>query len=156
VALSTWLFQVTRYAASTALRAESRRRRHERHAAMSAAQHDENADERAMSPQQWEQLTRMLDDLVARLRREDQRAVLLRFYEQKSYPEMAAAMGVSAEAARKRTDRAVEKLRQLASGRELALSAGGDLRRADRTRDRAPRRPRSRPARSSWVQGVRR
>jgi RNA polymerase sigma factor (sigma-70 family) len=119
-ALSTWLFQVTRYAASAALRGESRRRRHERNAAMLSTQRDEAS---SMTPQQWEQLSRMLDDLVARLRRDDRRAVLLRFYEQKSYPEMAAALGVSAEAARKRTDRAVEKLRQLAGRRDLALSA---------------------------------
>ena len=118
-ALSTWLFQVTRYASSAALRGEARRRRHERQAAMNAGERDETS----MTPRQWEQLSRMLDELVGRLRHDDRRAVLLRFYEQKSYPEMAAALGVTTEAARKRTDRAVEKLRQMAGGRELAMSA---------------------------------
>src|SRR5687767_7417129 len=118
-ALSTWLFQVTRYAASTALRTESRRKRHERQAAMTS-----HSDDRSMTPEQWEQLSPVLDKLVARLRSDDRRAVLLRFYEQKSYPAMAAALGVSEDAARKRTDRAVEKLRQLIGNRELTVSAG--------------------------------
>src|SRR5688500_10933821 len=120
-ALSTWLFQVTRYAASTALRAEARRKRHERRAATMTPSPDETS---TMTPQQWEQLSTYLDDLVARLRSDDRRAVLLRFYEQKSYPELAAELGVSEEAARKRTDRAVEKLRRLVGGREPGITAG--------------------------------
>src|SRR5687767_1223169 len=63
-ALSTWLFQVTRYAAATAIRAESRRSRHERQAGMTSQPHDASS---SMTPQQWETLSTFLDRLVARL-----------------------------------------------------------------------------------------
>src|SRR5688572_21480369 len=68
VALSTWLFKVTRYASSTALRAESRRRRHERQAAMMTSPMTAHPRDDAMTPQQWDQIAPLLDQLVARLR----------------------------------------------------------------------------------------
>lgn len=119
-ALSTWLFQVTRYASRAALRSESRRQRHEREAAV---QNASNAFD-SMTPGQWGELAPKLDLLVSRLRTDDQRAVLLRFFQQKSYPEMAAVLGISEDAARKRTDRAIDKLRQMTQSGGLTLSAG--------------------------------
>ena len=50
---------------------------------------------------------------------------MLRYFEKKSAPEMAAQIGISAEAAQKRVNRAVERLRQLFASRGISAGAGG-------------------------------
>ena len=57
---------------------------------------------------EWEWL---IDQCVGMLHRKDQRAVLSRFYEEKTLAEVGMEMGVSEEAARKRINRAMESLR---------------------------------------------
>lgn len=71
--------------------------------------------------ERWEQLAPDLDELVGRLRPADREVILLRFYEQKSFEEIATALGITEVATRKRLTRATEKLRQrfAHSGREL-------------------------------------
>ena len=59
----------------------------------------------------WPQYEGELDGALASLRETDRKAVLLRFYEHKSFDEIAAILGTAEEAARKRVSRAVEKLR---------------------------------------------
>ena len=53
----------------------------------------------------------MLDEAVAKLGAADREAVLLRFYQGLSVSELAAAIGTGEEAAKKRVQRAVERLR---------------------------------------------
>jgi hypothetical protein len=72
---------------------------------------------------QWRELAPMLDELIERLSQADREAVLLRYYRQMSYAELAAATGASEEASRKRVDRAIEKLRRMASGNGVVVSA---------------------------------
>src|SRR4051812_31386765 len=103
VALGPWLFGVTRYAAANARRAEQRRRRHESRAASMKSEQADN---------EWNEIAPVLDDLVARLRPAERQAVFLRFYEKKSHAEVGAALGCSAEAARKRLDGALQTLRE--------------------------------------------
>ena len=55
----------------------------------------------------------------------DRDAVLLRYFEKKSAQEMALALGVSADAAQKRVNRAVERLREIFSKRGVSVGAGG-------------------------------
>ena len=101
--LSPWLFRATRYAAAKAVRAAGRRRHHERRAVPMTPDADRES--------QWEQLAPQLDDGLARLRAADRQVLLLRFFERKSLADVAAAVGTSEEAARKRVDRAVDRLR---------------------------------------------
>ncbi len=56
-------------------------------------------------------LLRCLNESVEKLGAIDRQAVLLRFFEQKSFVEVGASLGMSEEAARKRTDRAVMRMR---------------------------------------------
>jgi RNA polymerase sigma factor (sigma-70 family) len=101
-----WLFKVTRFACWEALRSAKRRAGHERSAA---------AMRTTSSPpaaREWSDLSLVLDELVARLRPADRRAIILRFYQQQSIDEVAVTMGISPPAARKRIDRAIERLRQ--------------------------------------------
>lgn len=59
----------------------------------------------------WDTIAPNLEEAVARLRFPDQQAILLRFYEQLSFAEVAKTLGITEEAARKRVSRATEKLR---------------------------------------------
>ena len=72
---------------------------------------------------QWRELAPMLDELIDRLSQADREAVLLRFYRQMTFAEVAAATDSTEEAARKRVDRAIDKLRRMADGKGITMSA---------------------------------
>jgi hypothetical protein len=74
-------------------------------------------------PADWQQLAPVLDELIGQLPRADREAILLRYYRDFSFAEVAEQMGVTPDAARKRVERGVEKLRQLAAEKGGALSA---------------------------------
>src|SRR5215212_330770 len=104
--LSSWLLSTTRFAALGQMKINARRRRHERRAAeMAKTVWTEDAE------RNWPQYEGELDAALASLREADRKAVLLRFYEHKTFDEIAAILGTAEEAARKRVSRAVEKLR---------------------------------------------
>ena len=122
-ALPAWLFHVTRLTASRALRDEARRRRRETEAAV--RQLHRASDDSAGAT--WEEVEPHLDESVARLRASDREAVLLRFYQRKTFGEVAGAIGATEEAARKRVSRAVEKLRGLLARRGVAVPGAAVL-----------------------------
>ena len=104
--LSSWLLSTTRYAALGQMKINARRKRHERRAAeMAKTVWSEEAE------RNWPQYEGDMDAALASLRETDRKAVLLRFYEHKTFDEIAAILGTAEEAARKRVSRAVEKLR---------------------------------------------
>ena len=104
--LSSWLLSTCRYASLGHMKMAARRKRHERRAAeMAKTVWEEEADTR------WPQYEGDLDAALASLREGDRKAVMLRFYEHKSFDEIAHILGTAEEAARKRVSRAVEKLR---------------------------------------------
>jgi RNA polymerase sigma factor (sigma-70 family) len=104
--LSSWLLSTCRYASLGHMKMAARRKRHERRAAeMAKTVWEEEADSR------WPQYEGDLDAALASLREGDRKAVMLRFYEHKSFDEIAHILGTAEEAARKRVSRAVEKLR---------------------------------------------
>ena len=105
--LSSWLLSTTRYAALGQMKINARRKRHERRAAEMAKTEWVQPD----AERSWPQYEGELDAALASLRESDRRAVVLRFYEHKSFDEIAAILGTAEEAARKRVSRAVEKLR---------------------------------------------
>ena len=121
-ALPAWLFHVTRLAASRALRDDSRRRRRETEAFM-RRQRERGDDPEETSDPTWREVEPYLDDSVARLRASDREAVLLRFYQRKTFGEVAAAIGATEDAARKRVSRALEKLRALLVRRGATVPA---------------------------------
>jgi RNA polymerase sigma factor (sigma-70 family) len=117
-AMVSWLHKATRYATQTAAKSERRRQRRETEAAMRTPQTTE-------SPQsEWTQLAPELDEMIGRLSRADREAILLRYYRDLSYAEIAVEIGTTEEAARKRVDRAIEKLRQRATEKGLNITAG--------------------------------
>ncbi|MGA2231436.1 MAG: sigma-70 family RNA polymerase sigma factor [Tepidisphaeraceae bacterium] len=105
VVMSGWLFTVMRYASAKVLRGEARRRNREAEAAR-------RRDAEPSPDSEFLQVLPFLEQAVDRLNRRDRQAILLRFYQQQSFTQVAAMLGVSEEAARKRVSRAVMKLRQ--------------------------------------------
>jgi hypothetical protein len=75
----------------------------------------------------WAQMAPLLDEAVASLRESDRQAVLLRFYEGRSFAQVAEALGVSEVAARKRVSRAVERLGAFFKRRGVGLTAAAAL-----------------------------
>jgi RNA polymerase sigma factor (sigma-70 family) len=121
--LPAWLFRITQFAAAKVQRSESRRRKHETEAAM-ARREDSGLGVQGSASEEWDALAPILDELVGRLRQSDREAILLRFYRQMTFPEVGATLDISEEAARKRVDRAVAKLREMASARGVTLPVG--------------------------------
>jgi RNA polymerase sigma factor (sigma-70 family) len=115
--LGAWLLVATRYAARDALRAESRRRRHERGAAV--MKHEEE-----LSDADWDGVAEHLDEALTKLPAADRRLIVLRYFEKRSAEEAGAVLGISAAAARQRSHRALERLRGYLGSRGARISAG--------------------------------
>jgi len=116
--LPAWLHRATRYAALKALRAQARRRRYEEEAA-----HMQESLRSEESTAAWEEVAPLLDEGLTRLSARDHEAVALRFFQNKSHAEIARLVGGAEDAARKRVDRAVEKLRRFLTHRGVILSS---------------------------------
>ena len=102
--LAGWLHTATRHLVYKAIRTENRRRARE--------QELYTMQNIAAKPEvQWEKLQPVLDAAVAKLGDDERNAVLLRYFEDKSFREVGECIGLNEEAARKRVDRAVDKLR---------------------------------------------
>ncbi len=113
--LTGWLFKTTRYAAAAERRARVRRLQRETQAYMDHSQITE--------VEAWPQIAPLLDEALASLGETDRRAVLLRYFENKPLAEVGATLGVNEDAARKRVNRGLEKLRKLFGKRGVTLTA---------------------------------
>jgi RNA polymerase sigma factor (sigma-70 family) len=115
--LTAWLYQVTRRTAIDVVRRESRRQLREQIAtelnAMNATADD------------WTQIEPLLDDAMEALDSTDRTAVLLRYFENRSFREVGEKLGTSDDAAQKRVSRAVDRLREFFSKRGVAVGASG-------------------------------
>jgi hypothetical protein len=116
--LVSWLFTSTHFAAANLLRRERRQRARDLGAhLMQEIQSDSAHDE------DWRRLRPILDEELHGLEGGDRDAVLLRFFEGKSYPEVGESLNLSEEAARKRVDRALDRLRVRLSGRGITSTS---------------------------------
>jgi len=115
-ALASWLFRTTHLTANNFVRSEIRRQRREQEAYMQTLL-DESENEA------WPHIAPLLDDAVARLNEKDRRAIVLRFYEGRNLQEIGVALGANEEAAKKRVQRAVEKLRGFFLKRGVVIPA---------------------------------
>lgn len=114
--LTGWLYTSTRFAAAQAVRTEQRRRTHEQEAHTMHQLHD-------LPEANWEQLRPVIDEAMDELNDSEREAVLLRFFESRSLAEIGAKFSVSADAARMRVDRALDKLRGLLARRGLVSTS---------------------------------
>ena len=70
----------------------------------------------------WKAVKPRLDEAMLRLSESDRRAVVLKFYEKKTYREIGHALGIEEEAARKRVSRATQKLRGMLAAHGAVVS----------------------------------
>ena len=119
-AMISWLYRTACYASETAARSERRRTNRE---TQYATEKPETIDARIVESAEWNELAPVLDRLIGKLPASDREVILLRYYRDLTPVQMAQEIGITPEAARKRVDRAVERLRGLAGERGLAVSS---------------------------------
>jgi RNA polymerase sigma factor (sigma-70 family) len=113
--LAGWLHRDTRFTALDLLRAETRRAKREQQAvAMNALD--------SVTPQDWEPIRPLLDEALDELGPADRDALLLRYFEQRDFAGVGEALGASADAARKRVDRALDRLREFLARRGITTT----------------------------------
>ncbi len=117
--LSGWLHRTARNLAANTIRSEVRRRAREQEAAAM------NQYTSAEPDSLWARIAPHLDAALEELSEADRDAVSLRYFERKSAREMAAILGTSEDAAQKRVNRAVERLRQIFAHQGITVGAGG-------------------------------
>jgi RNA polymerase sigma factor (sigma-70 family) len=117
--LSGWLHRTAQNIAAQTVRTEVRRRAREQEA---AAMNELLAVE---SDAPWEQIAPHLDAALGELSEPDRDALMLRYFERKSAREMAQTLGISDEAAQKRVNRAVDRLREFIVKRGVPVGASG-------------------------------
>ena len=117
--LSGWLHRAAQNIAAQTVRTDVRRRAREHEAAtmneLLATEPD--AD--------WEHIAPHLDAALVELCEPDRDALLLRYFERKSSREMAQTLGTTEEAAQKRVNRAVERLRECFARRGVTVGESG-------------------------------
>jgi RNA polymerase sigma factor (sigma-70 family) len=116
--LPAWLLLTARNAALDAVKARSRRNRHEREAAQMTPNLRQPPDE-----SEWEQVAPHLDEALASLSADDRRAVTLKYFEGCTAEQVAGRLGVSADAARQRLHRATLRMRGYFARKGLDISA---------------------------------
>jgi len=103
--LEGWLYQTARLTATTYIRSEIRRARREQEAYMQTVLNENESEV-------WTQIAPQLDAALAGLNQADRNAIVLRFFYDKSMNDIGAALGATEDTARKRVNRALEKLQQ--------------------------------------------
>ncbi len=110
--LTGWLFVTARYAAATVVRGEQRRRRREQK--VMSELHREPEEQ-----VNWEQLRPVIDGALDQLKDEDRQAILMRFFQERSIADIAAKLTISEDNARKRLQRALDRLQGFLSQRGI-------------------------------------
>jgi uncharacterized protein (TIGR03435 family) len=106
IILPGWLCRTARYASSETLRNLRRRWQREQEAHMQTVVNQPE-------PETWTQIAPLLDDAMESLSQKDHDALVLRFFENKNFADVGAALGANEDTAKKRVSRAVEKLRKI-------------------------------------------
>jgi RNA polymerase sigma factor (sigma-70 family) len=117
--LSGWLHRTAQNIAAQTVRTDVRRRNREQEA--TAMKELLSAETDAA----WEDIAPHLDAALGELNEPDRDALLLRYFERKSAREMAVTLGISDEAAQKRVNRAVDRLREAFAQRGVTVGASG-------------------------------
>jgi len=117
-ALTGWLYRSTRYAAIDALRSELRRQ-----VLTQNLQTMPNEGTQKESMLAWENLRPVLDEAMDQLKERDRELMLLRFFHGLTFSEVGQRLQLTENAARMRSERALEKLRVQLKKRGVGSSA---------------------------------
>ncbi len=102
--LSGWLYQAARLTTASLIKREIRRQRREQEVYMQTLTGPDTP--------LWEQISPLLDEAMGRLGEKERNAIVLRFFENRTPQEVAAALKLNEVTARKRVSRALEKVRK--------------------------------------------
>jgi RNA polymerase sigma factor (sigma-70 family) len=106
--LAGWLLLTTHYCCRNAIKMASRRHFHEQQAAKMKSEILANPHEPV-----WEEISGALDAALSRLNSTDRDAIALRYLKGMNLREVGAAMGIGEDAARKRVERGMHRLKNL-------------------------------------------
>jgi RNA polymerase sigma factor (sigma-70 family) len=106
--LPGWLCRTARYASANALTIQRRRQHREQEAFMQSTL----IEAEPVHEETWNQIAPLLDGAMEQLGQKDHDALVLRFFENKTFAEVGATLGASEDAAKMRVNRALEKLRK--------------------------------------------
>jgi RNA polymerase sigma factor (sigma-70 family) len=110
--IAGWLYRCASFIARDVVKVSKRRALREREAA--PVEPDET---------RWNQLSALLDAGMDGLSETDRHAILLRFFQNRSFRDVGEALGLSEDTAQKRVTRALDRLRTLLLSRGVVLSA---------------------------------
>src|SRR5215469_2275564 len=117
--LAGWLYTSTHHSAANAIRSELRRHTHEQEA------HAMQELLRQSGPElDWESFRPMLDDAMQELNEGDREVILLRYFQNRTYPDIGEQMSMGENGARMKAERALEKLRGVLSRRGVTTTGG--------------------------------
>jgi RNA polymerase sigma factor (sigma-70 family) len=114
--LPGWLCRTARYASANALTMQRRRQHREQEAHMQSTLNQAEP----MHEETWNQIAPLLDGAMEQLGQKDHDALVLRFFENKTFAEVGATLGASEDAAKMRVNRALEKLRKFFTKRGVS------------------------------------
>ncbi|MGA2029460.1 MAG: sigma-70 family RNA polymerase sigma factor [Verrucomicrobiota bacterium] len=114
--LAGWLCRTARYASANALTIQRRRQHREQEAYMQSTLNEAEP----MHEETWNQIAPLLDGAMEQLGQKDHDALVLRFFENKTFAEVGANLGASEDAAKMRVNRALEKLRKFFTKRGVS------------------------------------
>lgn len=114
--LAGWLYLATPHAAAELMRAEQRRQNREHEAQlMQEANSEPEPDLRLLKP--------LLDQGLSELKDQDRDVLLLRYFEVRAFAEIGDALGLNEDTARRRCDRALQRLRAALASRGVTSTA---------------------------------
>lgn len=116
--LPGWLYKTAASVSRNVTRKEARR-------SVFNQQYTEAMNRTLPDSEPWNEITPHLDEAVGKLSREDRQMMVLRYFEQRNFQEIAAVVGASEEACKKRAQRALERLGALL--RKRGVMAGGPV-----------------------------
>ncbi|HEY6228051.1 MAG TPA: sigma-70 family RNA polymerase sigma factor [Verrucomicrobiae bacterium] len=111
--IGSWLYKHTCFVASKLVRSEDRRAAREKEASQMLTNDSEN--------DAWAEVAPLLDSAMLELSADDQNAIILRFFEKRDLRSIGAAFNISDDAAQKRVQRAVEKLRDALHSKGVSI-----------------------------------
>lgn len=112
--ISGWLYRSTQFAASDAVRAERRRRAREEEVNVM-----NETTGGAGAAVDGEKVRPVIDEVLCELSDDDRDAVALRFFDERSFAEIGGRLALAEDSARKRVERALEKLHALLARRGI-------------------------------------
>ncbi|MGO8696563.1 MAG: RNA polymerase sigma factor [Limisphaerales bacterium] len=113
--VSGWLYRTARYTAARALTVRRRREDREQEAYMRSQLNEGEGDA-------WMEIEPWLEAAMGQLGEKDHNALVLRFFEGRSFKEISAALDTSEAGAKMRVNRALEKLRMFFTKQGLTFS----------------------------------